>query len=96
VRKVILEEPPGHLSLNDDVVKQVRARLFGAWEMNWMAYNYAQDVVLPGASGPPVHFFMYPQAETADGRMDSLDPSNFRYQITSREHLASRTNTRHG
>lgn len=85
VRKVALEEPPGHLSLQDDAVKQVRARLFGSWEMNWLAYNYAQGVVLPGSSGPPVHFLMYPQAETAGGRLDSLDPGDFRYQITSRE-----------
>ena len=85
VRKVILEESPGHRSLQDDLVKQTRGRLFGSWEMNWMAYNYAQDVTLPGASGPPLHFFMYPQAETAEGRLDSLDPDHFRYQITSHE-----------
>jgi transglutaminase-like putative cysteine protease len=85
VRKVILEEPPGRHSLQDDLVRETRARLFGSWEMNWMAYNYAQDVVLPGASGPPLHFFMYPQAETAEGRLDSLDPDAFRYEITARE-----------
>jgi hypothetical protein len=28
---------------------------------------------------------MYPQAETADARKDSLDPSSFKYQLTSRE-----------
>lgn len=28
---------------------------------------------------------MYPQAETADGRVDCLDPDGFRYEITSRE-----------
>jgi len=28
---------------------------------------------------------MYPQAETSDGRLDSLNPDNFKYQITSRE-----------
>jgi hypothetical protein len=28
---------------------------------------------------------MYPQAETAAGRADSLDPDNFKYRITSRE-----------
>jgi hypothetical protein len=53
--------------------------------MNWMAYNYAQDVTLPGSSGPPVRFLMYPQAETAEGRLDSLDPDHFQYQITARE-----------
>ena len=85
VRKVMLEEPPGNRPLSDDLVQRARARLFGSWEMNWMAYNYAQDVALPGSSGPPVHFLMYPQAETAEGRLDSLDPDHFRYQITARE-----------
>jgi transglutaminase-like putative cysteine protease len=85
VRKVVLEEPPGNLSVDDGMVKKARARLFGSWEMNWMAYNFAHDVVLPGSSGPPVPFFMYPQAETSDGRLDCLDPDGFKYQITSKE-----------
>lgn len=85
VRKVVLEEPPGHRPLEDGLVNQTRSRLFGSWEMNWMAYNYAQDVDLPNSSGPPLHYFMYPQAETADGRLDSLDPDQFRYEIKSVE-----------
>ena len=85
VRKVVLEEPPGNRPLDDDMVKSARARLFGSWEMNWMAYNFAHDVALPGSNGAPVGFLMYPQAETADGRLDSLDPDNFKYEITSRE-----------
>jgi hypothetical protein len=28
---------------------------------------------------------MYPQAETNEGRVDSLDPDNFKYVITSKE-----------
>jgi hypothetical protein len=28
---------------------------------------------------------MYPQCETAAGRLDTLDPDNFRYQMTARE-----------
>jgi transglutaminase-like putative cysteine protease len=83
VRKVILEEPPGKHPLSDTVVQQARARLFGAWEMNWIGYNYAHDVALPGSSGPPVAFLMYPQAETAAGRLDSLAPQNFQYEITA-------------
>jgi transglutaminase-like putative cysteine protease len=85
VRKVVLEEPPGNRSLDDHMVKNARARLFGSWEMNWMAYNFAHDVALPGSNGAPVSFLMYPQAETADGRLDSLDPDNFKYEITSTE-----------
>ena len=28
---------------------------------------------------------MYPQAETAEGRKDSLEPGTFMYQLTARE-----------
>ncbi len=85
VRKVVLEEPPGNLPLDHEMVKKARGRLFGSWEMNWMAYNFAHDVALPESSGAPVAFFMYPQAETTDGRLDCLDPDGFKYEITSRE-----------
>jgi transglutaminase-like putative cysteine protease len=85
VRKVMLEESPGNLVRSDPKVQAVEHRLFGSWEMNWMAYSYAQDVPLPGSSGPPLHFFMYPQAETDEGRLDPLDPAGFLYEITSQE-----------
>jgi len=85
VRKVVLEEPPGNRGLDDDRVKQARARLFGSWEMNWIAFNFAQDVTLPASEGPALPYLMYPQAETSDGQLDSLDPESFRYQITTRE-----------
>ena len=53
--------------------------------MNWLAYNYAHDVKLPGSDGKPIPFLMYPQAETANERKDSLDPTTFKYTITSKE-----------
>ncbi|MBV9770050.1 MAG: hypothetical protein JOZ32_10805 [Bryobacterales bacterium] len=85
VRKVVLEEPPGNRPLDDQMVQRARERLFGSWEMNWIAYNFAQDVALPGSNSAPVNFLMYPQAETSDGPLDSLDPDDFRYDIASRE-----------
>jgi transglutaminase-like putative cysteine protease len=85
VRKVVLEEPPGNRSLDDEMVKKARARLFGSWEMNWMAYNYAHDVRLPGTKSGSLGFLMYPQAETDAGLLDCLDPDNFRYEISARE-----------
>ena len=85
VRKVVLEEKPQPVTLADPVVPAVRRKLFGAWEMNWLAYNRAHDVKLPGSNGPTIGFLMYPQAETAAGRLDSLDPDNFKYTITARE-----------
>jgi transglutaminase-like putative cysteine protease len=85
VRKVVLEEPPKNLTLNDAKVADARKALFGAWEMNWLAYNVAHDVALAGAKGPSVGFLMYPQAETAAGRLDCLDPDTFKYVITAKE-----------
>ena len=85
VRKVVLEEKAQPITLADPVVPPVRAKLFGAWEMNWLAYNEAADVALPGSSGARINFFMYPQAESAGTRLDPLDPDNFKYTITARE-----------
>ncbi len=89
VRKVVLEEPPGQRPVDDPMVQKARVRLFGSWEMNWMAYNYGHDVALPGAQGAPCNFLMYPQCETADGRIDPLDAETFKYQITAREITAA-------
>jgi transglutaminase-like putative cysteine protease len=82
VRKVVLEEKQAPITLADPVVPPVRRALFGAWEMNWLAYNDAHDVKLPGSSAKPIGFLMYPQCETAEGLRDSLDPDNFKYTIT--------------
>ena len=84
VRKVILEEKPG-LTLRDDVAVAARQTLFGAWETNWLAYNFAHDLKLPGSAGPKIPFLMYPQGENAAGRFNSLDPATFVYRLTARE-----------
>jgi transglutaminase-like putative cysteine protease len=84
VRKVVLEEKAQPTTLGDPLVPPVRKALFGGWEMNWLAYNDAHDVKLPGSKSAPVGFLMYPQCETAGVLRDSLDPDNFRYRITSR------------
>lgn len=85
VRKVVLEEPPGNLALTNDKVRKAREMLFGYWEMNWLAYNYAHDVQLPGSKGPKIPYFMYPNGETAEGRLDQLEPDAFKYTMTARE-----------
>jgi transglutaminase-like putative cysteine protease len=86
VRKVVLEEPPGNLALGDEKVRAARKRLFGGWEMNWLAYNTANDVKLPNATkAPQKPFLMYINAE-ADGELrDELEPDSVRYAISARE-----------
>jgi transglutaminase-like putative cysteine protease len=85
VRKVVLEEEGTPIALGDPIVAPVREKLFGAWEGNWLGYNTAHDLELPGSRGAKLGFLMYPQAETGSGRIDCLDPEGFRYQITARE-----------
>jgi transglutaminase-like putative cysteine protease len=86
VTKVAREETAEWLKMDHPLVEAVRPKLFGGWEGNWLAFNTAHDVALPNATqGGKLGFFMYPQAETAQGRRDSLDPETFKYTITARE-----------
>jgi len=85
VRKVVLEEEGKIIPIDHPKVLQARAKLFGYWEMNWVGFNTACDVLLQPSPGESLNFFMYPYAQTADGKPDSLDPQGFRYQMTSRE-----------
>ncbi|WP_156116084.1 transglutaminase domain-containing protein [Bosea sp. UNC402CLCol] len=84
VRKVVLEEPPGNNAIDNPKVVAARETLFGAWEGNWLGYNMAHDLELPG-SRHKVGFLMYPQAEVAGALLDCLDPDTFRYMIRSAE-----------
>ncbi len=78
VRKAALEEGPAKMA-------EARTRLFGAWDTNWIAYNFAHDVKLAGSGGKTLGYLMYPQAETAGVRRDSLEPDTFRYSIAAQE-----------
>jgi transglutaminase-like putative cysteine protease len=85
VRKVALEEPPGQLALKDPKVEAARKRLFGNWEMNWLAYNMGHDIALPNSKGPKLPYLMYPNGETGGERLDQLEPDAFKYTMTARE-----------
>lgn len=86
VAKVMRLETPEWLKTTQNaVVAPVNKALFGGWEGNWMAYNTAHDLALPGAKGEKLGFFMYPMAENAKGRFDPYAPDDFKYQITARE-----------
>ena len=86
VTKVMRQETPEWIKdVGHPLVAPVRKALFGSWEGNWMGYNSASDVALPGARQKRLGFFMYPQAETAAGARDPYEPDSFSYQITARE-----------
>ena len=84
VRKVVLEEPPGNLPVRHEKVEAARKRLFGSWEMNWLAYNRGHDVKLPNSSGPKLPYLMYVSAETGGEMLDQLDPDAVKYTITAK------------
>jgi transglutaminase-like putative cysteine protease len=86
VTKVMRQETPEWIKdPGHPLVAPVRRALFGSWEGNWMGYNSASDVSLPGARQGKLGFFMYPQAETPAGPRDPYAPDTFAYQITARE-----------
>ena len=56
--------------------------------MNWIGYNSAAEIELPGSDGPhrpEFAFLMYPYALTSEGNRPCTDPASFRYEITSSE-----------
>jgi transglutaminase-like putative cysteine protease len=85
VAKVAREETDELLKIDHALIAPVRDGLFGSWEGNWLGYNEGQDVELPrSAKGTEVTYLMYPQGETAEGRLDSYDPDGFKYTISSK------------
>ncbi len=83
VRKAVLEEK---LELNDPKIVALREKLFGYWEMNWVAFNHARDFsLLPKATSNPINFLMYPYAELAGVPREQLVPDRFVYRITAEE-----------
>lgn len=74
----------GALGRDDPRVAALKNRLFGSWEMNWVAYNYSDLLTLhPQAPAKPMPFFGYPHAELNGKPQDSLDPVSFTYAINS-------------
>ncbi|MCH7342420.1 transglutaminase domain-containing protein [Pelomonas sp. CA6] len=87
VLKVMRQETPAWIKdPADPVAAPVMKALFGSWEGNWVGYNTAHDLLLPGSAGKAtLPFLMYPQGENASGRFDELAPDSFKYQISARE-----------
>lgn len=83
VRKAILEEK---LPFTDPKIVALRDKLFGYWEMNWLALNHARDFSLkPQAANNPINFLMYPYAELDGVAREQLMPDQFVYRIIAEE-----------
>ena len=87
VLKVMRQETPEWIKdTSHPLAAPVAQGLFGAWEGNWVGYNRAHDIHLPGQRGTAsLPFLMYPQGENASGRFDELAPDAFKYTISAKE-----------
>ena len=74
-----------NLELDDPKIAHLREKFFGAWEMNWITFNHAQDIQLANSKSGKLPFFLFPHAEIDGQALDSLDPKTFSYQIFSAE-----------
>ncbi|GGD40378.1 hypothetical protein GCM10012288_13070 [Malaciobacter pacificus] len=65
---------------------QTKNFMFGAWEMNWVAFNYARDFVLnPKPTQYPLNMLGYPYAEIGEDAQDYYNAKAFAYSYTSTE-----------
>jgi transglutaminase-like putative cysteine protease len=86
VAKVMRQETTEWVkTVQHPLVAPVFKGLYGGWEGNWVGFNTAHDVQLPGSRMGKLGFLMYPVAEDAQGRFDSYSPDDFKYTITARE-----------
>lgn len=69
---------------NSELVSQLREKLFGSWEMNWVAFSDRENISLSKVSKVgTLPFFLYPHAEIDGQQQDSLAPESFSYKIAS-------------
>ena len=80
VRKAVQSEG---LSSFDPKLTVLKKLLFGFWEMNWISFNAAQDVMLRGSSGNALPFLVRPVLETGEGRFDDPASERFSYSVTA-------------
>jgi transglutaminase-like putative cysteine protease len=87
VLKVMRQERPEWIKdPGNPLIAPVNKALFGSWEGNWVGWNTAHDIRLPGSgAASALPFLMYPQGQNASGRFDELAPDSFRYTITAKE-----------
>ena len=85
VLKVMRHEAPDWIKdPKHPLVAPVNSALFGGWEGNWVGFNTAHDITLPGSAAKgTLPFLMYPNGENASGAFDALSPDTFRYAISA-------------
>lgn len=85
LHRLIRYEPPGSLEMTDPRVVAARDTLFGAWEGNWVAYNMAHDISLPGFDGAPLPCFTRPLVKIGTGAPMETTAPEINCTITATE-----------
>lgn len=85
VTKVRLAEK---LNNKDKKFQDTKEYMFGAWEMNWVAFNWARDFVLnPKPQQYPLNMLGYPYGENGEDVLNYYSPKDFAYTYTSQEKI---------
>jgi transglutaminase-like putative cysteine protease len=85
LHRLIRYEPPGNLDMTDPKVVSARATLFGAWESNWVPYNMAHDVLLPGSDNAVLPVFTNPRVKIGGGEMTDTSSPGISCMIAATE-----------
>lgn len=72
------------LRQDDSRLQATRKRLFGFWEMNWVAYHYGTEVRLPGGPEKALIQVTSPQAAAGDNGAMRLITDRLQVQLTSK------------
>ncbi len=81
VAKVALEEK---LTPDSARLQQIKEKLFGWWENNWVAFNHGRDFVIEGYATDPVNYFLYPRLVAKSFQPDGVDPKETGYEYFSK------------
>ncbi len=81
IQRVMLEEKR---SFADSKVADLKKKLFGYWNLNWIGLNHDRDISLPHLD-ERLPFFIYPVAQVDGKFLDGADPSRLSYLIEVNE-----------
>ncbi len=81
IHRVILEEKK---SFADSKVAEMKEKLFGYWNLNWIGLNHERNIPLPFLN-VKIPLFIYPYAQIDNEFLDGSDPARLAYQIEVNE-----------
>ena len=72
------------LSATDSRLQNLRKKLFGYWEMNWVGYEYGPGFTLPGGPDTGLPGLATPLATVGSPRYGGVSDASVRYRIDTK------------